>query len=468
MSSLTFKDKRILVMGLGVHGGGVGVAKFFAKHGARVTVTDLKTPDELGESLKQLNGLPIEYVLGAHRELDFVNCDIVIRNPAVPRDNPFLQLARARGIPVEMEISLFCQLCPAPIIGITGTKGKTTTTLLTGTMLKEKDARTVIAGNLRVSALELLDQIDATTPVVLELSSWQCEGLEAHQFSPRMAAITNLHPDHLNRYKDMAEYAAAKALIFQNQKPNDVLVLNADQKISREFAGQARSRVVWFSRTQRVDGVYLRGDDITLGGDAVLDGAWVTLPPQRIAQRSDVHLLGEHNLENVLAATALALAAGVTPSQIQNALCNFMGVPHRLELVRELNGVRYINDTTSTAPAAAIAALKAVGHDIILIAGGADKALDFEALGRSASLRAKNILLLDGDAYFRLDDMIRYGGGGNKIVGRFTTLSDAINKAHELAQPGDTVLLSPGCASFGMFQNEFERGEQFRKMVMAL
>ncbi|MCA1554919.1 MAG: UDP-N-acetylmuramoyl-L-alanine--D-glutamate ligase, partial [Chloroflexi bacterium] len=348
--AMNFNNKRVLVMGLGVHGGGVGVAKFLATRGACVTVTDLKTADQLRDSLKQLEGLPIEYVLGEHRESDVLNSDMLVRNPGVPREHPLLQLARERGIPIEMEISLFFLLCPAPIVGITGTKGKTTTTLLTGAMLKKKDARTVVAGNLRVNALELLAQIDATTPVVLELSSWQCEGLEPHRLSPHVACITNLHPDHLNRYKDMADYAAAKALIFVNQKADDCVVLNADQGVSREFAAQAPARVIWFSSEQRVEGVYLSGDDIvqTAGGATT-----------RIASRHDVQLVGAHNFENVLAASALALAADVTPAQIQHAIRNFHGVPDRLELVRELDRVRYVNDTTATAPAAAVAALKA-------------------------------------------------------------------------------------------------------------
>lgn len=456
---MEFEDKRILVMGLGVHGGGVGVAKFLAERGARVTVTDMKQADELQDSIRALAGLPIAYRLGEHSEADVLNSDMVVRNPAVPRAHPLLQLAAAQHIPVEMEISLFFLLCPAPIIGITGTKGKTTTALLTGAMLKEKDSRTVVAGNLRVSALDLLGQIDATTPVVLELSSWQCEGLEAHQTSAQLAAITNLYPDHLNRYADMTDYASAKALIFKYQRPADAVVLNADQKVSHDFAAVAPGEVLWFSRTQRIDGVCLGGDDIVQQ-----KGEQVSL----IAKRSDLHLMGEHNLENALAAAAIALRAGVTPAQIRSALQKFEGVPHRLELVRELNGVRYINDTTSTAPAAAIAALKAVGRNIILIAGGANKGLDFEAMGRSAALRSKWILLLDGDAYDQLDAMIRYGGGGAKIVGRFYSLADALHKAVELARSGDTVLLSPGCASFGMFKNEFERGDQFRELVLAL
>jgi UDP-N-acetylmuramoylalanine--D-glutamate ligase len=257
----------------------------------------------------------------------------------------------------------------------------------------------------------------------------------------------------------MVEYAAAKAQIFVNQKPDDWLVLNADQKSARSFAARAPGQVMWFSRTQRVEGLFLLDDEIVHQS-----GSQTTA----IASRNDVRLLGDHNIENVLAAVALALLAGVTPPQLRAALQAFKPVPHRLELVRELNGVRYVNDTTSTAPAATIAALKAIGDNIILIVGGSDKGLDFEALGRSASLRAKWILTLEGEAYDRLDGMIRYGGGGPKIAGKFHSLADAVNKAHELAQPGDTVLLSPACASFGMFKNEFERGDQFRAIVNGL
>src|SRR5438874_840217 len=337
---MDFRNKRVLVMGLGVHGGGIGVARYLAKHGAHVTVTDLKPAEQLRDSLAQLEGLPIDYVLGEHRQSDVLQSDMVVRNPGVPREHPLLQLAREHNIPVEMEVSLFFLQCPAPIVGITGTKGKTTTTLLTGAMLKEKDPRTVVAGNLRVSALELLPRIDATTPVVLELSSWQCEGLEPHRLSPHIAGITNLYPDHLNRYRDMADYAAAKALIFVNQKADDCVVLNADQDESRAFASQARSRVIWFSRTRRVDGVFLSGDDIVqtlTGSDAA---------PERLAARADSRLPGEHNLENALAASALALAAGAEAEHVRSALRRFHGAPDRLELVRELDGVAYVNDTT--------------------------------------------------------------------------------------------------------------------------
>ncbi|MEW5720327.1 MAG: UDP-N-acetylmuramoyl-L-alanine--D-glutamate ligase, partial [Chloroflexota bacterium] len=231
---MDLRAKKVLVMGLGVHGGGLGVARWLVKQGARVIVTDLKRAEELQSSLDALRGLSIEYVLGEHREQDFLNADLVVRNPGVPRESKWLQFAREHDIPVEMEMSLFVERLPrgaAQVIGVTGTKGKTTTTLMTGAILQRANLKTVVAGNLRVSALELLDQIDAETPVVLELSSWQLEAFPPQRISPHIAAITNIFPDHLNRYRDLDDYADAKAIIFRYQQPGDFIVLNFDNKL---------------------------------------------------------------------------------------------------------------------------------------------------------------------------------------------------------------------------------------------
>jgi UDP-N-acetylmuramoylalanine--D-glutamate ligase len=219
---MDLRGKRALVMGLGIHGGGLGVARFLADHGAIVTVTDLRGPEQLQSSLDALADLPITYVLGQHRDEDFRAANLVIRNPGVPRESRYLQIARANGAAIEMEMTLFFRLCPGPILGITGTKGKTTTTLLTAAMLREQYPDTVVAGNLRVSALEALPRITAGTPVVLELSSWQLEGLGEAKLSPQYACYLNLYPDHLDRYGSMEAYAEAKEQIFLHQRPTDV------------------------------------------------------------------------------------------------------------------------------------------------------------------------------------------------------------------------------------------------------
>src|SRR6476659_7491172 len=243
---MDLRGKRALVMGLGIHGGGLGVARFLADHGANVTVTDLRGPELLQSSLDALADLPITYVLGRHRDEDFRAADLVIRNPGVPRESPYLQIARANGAAIEMEMTLFFRLCPGPILGITGTKGKTTTTLLTAAILREQYHDTVIAGNLRVSALEALPRITAGTPVVLELSSWQLEGLGEAKLSPQYACITNISPDHLDRYGSMEAYAEAKAQIFLHQHEDDILILHLDDPLVAASADRRRGKLGWF------------------------------------------------------------------------------------------------------------------------------------------------------------------------------------------------------------------------------
>ncbi len=488
-------------MGLGVHGGGLGVARFLAEQGAIVTVTDLRDESQLAPTLAQLAGLPIRYVLGEHRAEDFRAADIVVRNPGVPRESRYLQIARDAGAAIEMEMTLFFRLCPGPIIGITGTKGKTTTTLLTGAMLREQFADTVVAGNLRVSALEQLPHITPQTPVVLELSSWQLEGLGEARLSPPYACFLNLSPDHLDRYGSLEEYAEAKAQIFLHQRPHDVVVLNSSDATTSAMAARAPGQVVWFAGPAES----VPDQPVTLRQIAVGEHesssravAWVGERLMWIAgdqyveicRVSDVQLRGAHNLANVAAAAALATAFGVAPEHIRNAIRNFSGVPDRMELVREIDGVRYVNDTTATAPAAAIAALYSLESPAIVIAGGADKRLTFESFAQTLVERAKAVVLLDGTATPRLaqalraaqESLIRDRGSGNRnvdplasdlrsptpVLGPFDSLERAVAAACAVAEPGDTILLSPGCASFGMFKNEFDRGEQFRRIVQEL
>jgi UDP-N-acetylmuramoylalanine--D-glutamate ligase len=462
---IDLKNKHVLVMGLGVHGGGLGVAQWLVRQGGIVTVTDLKNAAQLQTSLEALRGLPIHFVLGEHRDQDFLDSDLIVRNPGVPRESRFLQLAEEHGIPVEMEMGLFFERLPrggAQVIGITGTKGKTTTTLMVGTILARANPKTVIAGNLRVSALELLDQIDADTPVVLELSSWQLEGLVSHRVSPHLAAITSVFPDHLNRYRDLDEYVESKAVIFRYQQPSDFVVLNSDNRLVTHLP-RATSRVVWTSARRSLgEGAYRDGDALMWRWNGVR---------QKLLDVKDLRVAGTHNIENALTAIALASVGGATPAQIAGALAEFRGAEHRQELVHELDGVRYINDTTATMPAATIAAIDSFAPNaqgIVLIAGGADKALDFTELARVVASKVRHLILLDGSATDKLARAIHDAGGEVIIAGQFDDLQPAVERAKELARPGDVVLLSPACASFGMFANEFERGERFKQIVSQL
>lgn len=497
---IELRNKRALVMGLGVHGGGLGVARFLAEHGAVVTVTDLRGPDLLRASLDALAGLPITFVLGEHRDADFAQAELVVKNPGVPASSRFLQVAQAAGAAIETEMTLFFRLCPGPILGVTGTKGKTTTTALVGAMLREQFPDTVVAGNMRVSALEQLPRIGPNTPVVLELSSFALEDLGAAKLSPQYACYLNLHPDHLDRYTSMEAYAKAKEQIFLHQHKEDVVVLNSRvaaydyNPLSNGFHAMPAERHVWFigdADLMEDDGDFQPRQDFTHKdafiawmNDDLMWRQWVEhVEPylsdwqdEVVVTKADVHLVGSHNFVNIAAAAALAKAYGVTNKNIRTAVRNFTGVEHRLECVRELDGVRFINDTAATVPEAAVAALHSYDAPIVLICGGADKRLEFAAFAQAIAARAKAVVLLDGTATPKLaaalqvtvDDRRWTVAPSPSIHGPFADFAQAIRAAHALAGPGEIVLLSPGCASFGMFRNEFHRGEEFRRIVNEL
>ncbi len=475
MHGLTLRGKKVLVMGLGLHGGGLGVTRFLLREGAEVTVTDLRTADELAPSLQALEGEPVRLVLGEHRAEDFIQADLVVRNPAVPRDSPFLQLARAHGIPIEMEMTLFFALCPGRILGVTGTKGKSTTTALLGEILRRRFPDTVVAGNIRISALEALWAIGPRTPVVLELSSWQLEGLGERGFSPELAVVTNLYPDHLNRYPSWESYVEDKRQIYRHQRPNDVVILNAEDPEVRSFARDVPGRVGWFGLELQTSGGAVRTADGTvlpLGSGAATireeQIVWIDTEgnTERVCEASRIRVAGRHNRANVLAATAAAALFGIDPETIAEGIASFHGLADRLEWVAEIGGVTFRNDTTSTNPASTIAALEATEGGIVLIAGGADKGLDYEEMARAAAQRTRAVALLEGTAADKLERALRAAGA--RLLGRFNDMRSAVRAAAAAAQPGDTVLLSPGCASFGLFRHEFERGERFREAVREL
>ena len=468
-AAVALHGKRVLVMGLGLHGGGLGVTRWLIGQGAEVTVTDLKTAEQLRASVAALVGQPVRFVLGRHDAADFATADLVIRNPGVPSQSPYLQIARDHGVPVEMEMGLFFHLCPAPILAVTGTKGKTTVTSLTGAIIRRSRPDAVIAGNIAggsqqwhgdLPALELLPHIHADTPVILELSSWQLEGLSVNS-APHIAAVTNVLPDHLNRYASMADYAASKVLIFEHQRPSDTVVLNYDNAITCGFAAEAPAKVAWFSRKCAVQGAFLAGDEIRWQWRGEVTS---------LASLADVRIPGLHNVENVLAAAALAMVWGASPQDVRAAIREFPGVPHRLEFVAQVGGVRYYDDTTATTPDATIGALEAFSVDvpIILIAGGSDKGLDYAQVARAIAQRVKSVVLLGGAGTDKIESALRAWHAGDRIAGRFDSMEKAVASARQLATPGDVVLLSPACASFGMFANEFQRGDQFKQLVKDL
>lgn len=426
-----FKNKKVLIMGLGLHGGGAGAAKFFCSQGANVLVTDLKTEKQLAESIKKIKGLPIKYTLGGHKERDFISSDLIIKNPDVPSGSPYLVLAQKNKIPIETDITLFFKLSGAFIIGITGTKGKSTTASLIYHLLKPKYKRIFLAGNIGVSPLELLPKIKKGDKTILELSSFELENLKQ---SPSVAVVTNILPDHLNRYSNMSDYINSKKIIFKYQRKTDVLILNNDDPIVKKFAKEAPSKVYFFS---------LRPDE--------LDG---------------FKLFGEHNKSNLAAAVTAARLLKVSPGSIEKSIKTFKGVQSRQEFIKEIGGVKYFNDTTATMPEAAIIAIRSFNENfpdskLIFICGGQDKGLNYSGLSKEIKEKVDSLVMLPGTA----SDKIKAGLDGYKIYEVFS-MQEAVKKAKDLAKRGDVVVLSPGAASFNLFKNEFDRGKQFEKNVI--
>jgi UDP-N-acetylmuramoylalanine--D-glutamate ligase len=462
MMRKSLAGKRVTLLGLGAHGGGIGVARYLAEHGAVVTVTDAKPAEALQGSVDRLAGLPIRFVLGGHDEHDFTRdgADLVIRNPGVPRQASLLERARQDGVPVEMEMSLFLQLAPGPVIGVTGTKGKTTTSMLLGLMLRHWKPETRIAGNMGLPALTLLDEIDAKTPVVLELSSWQLEAMDEHGLSPHLAIITNVSPDHLNTYDSFDDYAETKRRISAHQTGADALVINCDDPELRPLLHTANARVIPFGRSVGGNaGMTVNGRDLLWRWDGT--EATITVPAASFS------LAGEHQMMNVAAAAAAALVLGAPTDAVEAGIAAFQGVPYRGELVAEIEGVLYVNDTAATAPAAAIAAMERfAGQRIHLISGGANKALDLAPLAKAIQHCAATVSLIDGSATPVLLELL--AGAEMPIHGPFRGMDLAVDAARADAQRGDVVLLSPGVASFGVFTDEFDRGDQFRSAVERL
>lgn len=452
---MELRGKRVLIMGLGIHGSGIASARYAAQQGAQVRVTDLRSAEVLAPSIAALAGLPIEYILGQHREEDFAWAEIVLRVPGVKRNSPYLRIAREHGAQIEQEIALFFKACPGRIIGVTGTRGKTTTSTLLYELMKASDQPTVLGGNVSgVETLSLLPAITPQTQVVLELSSWQLEALEPHHISPPVAVMTNIYPDHLDTYDGMADYAAAKANIFRYQHPGDLAVFNYDNDWTRRMGQEAPAKQTWFASLAR--GGSFRRDSI----DVIPFTFHETALP------------GAHNLENILLATTVARLLGIPAETIARVVREFRGVAHRLQEIAVINGVRYINDTTSTTPVAGEAALAAFEGPIILVAGGNTKHLPLAGWPAAIVQRSRDLILLKGSGTDELlpalEEEARRQGRANPLRGVFDSFTAALDAAVALARPGDTLLFSPGFTSFGMFLNEFDRGDQFIAYVKRL
>jgi UDP-N-acetylmuramoylalanine--D-glutamate ligase len=447
---IELNGKRVLVIGLARTG--VATALFCAERGALVTATDTRTADELGESVAKLHAAGVHLQLGGYSDAILHLQQLVIPSPGVPADAPLLAKARELGIPVWSEIELASRFLRGQLIGITGSNGKTTTTVLVEHILRRAGFAAKAAGNIGTPLIALANESTDRSFTVAELSSFQLELIEV--FRPNLSVLLNLSPDHLDRHKSFRAYAAAKARIFENQIEHDFAVLNLDDKNCLEFA-PSRPQLYWFSRKSEVaQGSFVRNGTILFRSGGM---------EQEILDCAELSLPGAHNLENVLAAVAVTRLVGAKPELLAEAIRSFPGIEHRIEFVAEIHGVRYYNDSKATNVDATLKALEAFPGRIFVILGGKDKDSDYTQL--RAALRDKAILaLLIGDAADKIEKQI----AGSVAIQRSGTLGDAVQLAAQSAHAGDIVLLTPACASFDQFQNYEHRGRVFKELVQHL
>jgi UDP-N-acetylmuramoylalanine--D-glutamate ligase len=445
-----FEGKRVLVVGLARTGEAVSL--FAAGYGATVTATDEKPENALAAAAHKLRAVGVRLELGGHTPEAYREKDLVVVSPGVPSNLPLLAAARKAGIPVWSEIELAWRLLRGKLVAITGSNGKTTTTALAAHILKTAGLATLVGGNIGTPLLTLVESSTDSTVTVAELSSFQLENIEA--FRPEIGVLLNLTPDHLDRHASFEEYAAAKLQLFRNQLDRDCAVLNADdpEVTKRMPSGQ---QVFWFSRQKRVaTGTFLRDGQILFrrDGDEVPLG-W----------RGDVTLRGEHNIENVLAASAAAYLAGAEPAAIANGVKTFRGVEHRLEFVAEIGGVTFFNDSKATNVDAARKAIEASPGPLIVILGGQDKGSPYTPLAEPLRQRARAVILIGAAA-----DKLAADLGPSVPYVHAETLSRAVELAMSAARPGDTVLLAPACSSFDQFESYEHRGRVFKELVTNL
>lgn len=446
-----------LIVGLGREG--LALARYLGERGDHVTVAEGRSAADLGADAGGLAALGARLLAGDDHP-DLAGYEIVYLNPAVSKEAPVVRDAVARGIPVSALTDLFFKVCPVPIVGVTGSNGKTTTTTLLGEMLKAAGIVTHVGGNIGRPLLNEAATMGSTDWVVLEMSSFQLEWLQA---SPCVAVITNLTPNHLDRHHTMDEYAAAKAPIVAHQGHEAVAILNAEDPYATWFARQAGGRVLYFSlEMSPPDGAALEGTMLAIRRDGLSEPVCVY---------TDLRVPGRHNMANALAAIAAADRIGVPAGAMREAIGTFNGVPHRLQLVRTLDGVRYYDDSIATSPDRALAALAAIDSPVVLILGGHDKDLPWDGLCREAVRRCRAVLLI-GEAESliaaHLAEALRHAGDSllsPAAVLRCGDLERAVASAARLAQAGDAVLLSPACASYDQFRDFEERGERFRQFV---
>ena len=432
-----FKGKKVLIFGLGLNQGGLGSAKFFAKNGAKVRITDLRNKEVLKSSIDELKQFPnIEYSLEGHKNEDVTWADLVIKNAAIKPNNSFINYALKNDKPVKMDIDIFLEsVKPSQIIGITGTKGKSTTSSMIYEVLKKSKKDVILAGNIGISVLDTIPNVQENTLVVLEISSFQLQSFDKHQVSPKWAVLTNITPDHLNYHSSLEEYINAKKIIGKYQTADDFLFLRKNDPITTgsKFLKDLKGQIVYFSK-----------DDLP--------------------NHFHPNLKGDHNIENIAAALKTAKALGINTNSALQTLAGFKGVPFRMELVKDWHGVKIINDTAATSPESAIKAIQTY-PGCILICGGMNKGMDYTQFTKIVLEKTKKVFLLEGDSTTAILSSLRAERSNLSINGPYDNFEKLLTDVGSIVKKGDTILLSPAATSFNLFQNEWDRGRKFNLAV---
>lgn len=452
LERLDFAGKRVTVVGLGIEG--VDFVRYLARRGAIVTVSDSKTPDKLADRIKDIDPLGVNLSLGVNDPRALTDADAVFVSQSVPLSLPALEAARAHGVPLHSTVQLFLELAPGPVIGITGSSGKSTTTALVTEMLRMDEQPVFIGGNIGIGLLDHIEELRPYTWSVLEISHTQ---LQLGDRSPHVAAVLNITPNHLDQFS-WDDYKRLKANIVRHQTTDDIAVLGYDDPEARALGAEVKGRLLWFSMGESIEGegVFVK-DGWAVGRYEGLE--------QPLFSLDWVSLRGRHNLENAIAAAAIALACGVTPEAVTCAVESFRGVPHRLELTGEIDGAKYYNDSIATTPERTLAGLRSFTEPVVLLLGGRDKHLPLEELAREALGRCRGIVLF-GEAAGILEEALGREDNPRKTpITRVAGLEQAVTEARTLAQVGDVVLLAPACNSYDAYDNFERRGEHFRSLV---
>ena len=450
---MDFTDKNILVVGLARSG--LAAAKLLKGLGANVIANDIKNKNQLGEVYKELDLIGVEWALEVRPDEYLDRADLVVISPGISIESPFVKKAIKMGIEVISEVELAYRLCKAPIVAITGTNGKTTTTALVGEIFKAVPRETYIVGNIGIPFASIASQTQESQVVVAEVSSFQLEAMPT--FHPRVATVLNITPDHLDRHKTMDNYINLKGGIFKNSTPSDWVILNADDPLSASLAQRTKAQVFFFSRTKK------------LSKGAWVEADWVVLDVgqgrETVCRTDDIFIPGPHNLENALAAALITRVMGVSPKTIAEVLKDFRGIEHRIELVDTVDGITFYNDSKGTNIDAAKKAIESMNGPTVLIAGGYDKGGSFEPLIDACGEVVNHIVVLGQTS----DKIIKAAKDkGFQHVYKVDSLEEGVKKAFSLALPGGNVLLSPACASWDMFKDFEERGRVFKEAVRVL